>query len=236
MWTISHQWFSKSGLWSRSGLNSKSENQSSQQPIRYIRNTMTRCNEVYENYFEKKFLFLSIKRSFCKIKQVFKFLWRIAILAWDLDLTLTTLTDANNKCLTNEHLDQFLATTTFSAFRFRQLIEGRQWHFSQQKLYSDCLRAPRTMTSIILMLQRLVLLYFQFSLFDLFILVWKQKHFICWSMKSSSVNQIKVKMSYQTTQSTLRCTVKRWSCFGSQANSCSRTAVISFGCKWWKQI
>lgn len=38
------------------------------------------------------------------------------------------------------------------------------------------------------------------------------------SMNSSSVNQVEVNISYKVTWFTLRFTVRRWLCFGSQAN------------------
>lgn len=82
------------------------------------------------------------------------------------------------------------------------LCQGALWHF-------NCPRASKT--SIILMLRCLVLLHYKFSLFTMFILAWKQRHFICWGMKRSEGNWVKVEIYYLL--------IYR-SCFGTQENTC----------------
>lgn len=53
------------------------------------------------------------------------------------------------------------------------------------------------------MLQSFVLLHFKFSLLNVFILVWQQRHFICQAVKNSSGNWVKVKISNKSAREAL---------------------------------
>lgn len=71
-------------------------------------------------------------------------------------------------------------------------------------------------------------LHFKVSLLNMFVLEWKQRHRLCWGMKSSEVHQVQVKIWYKTALCTWQFTLKHCWCFSSHANNRATKHFISF--------
>lgn len=107
---------------------------------------------------------------------------------------------------------------------FRQLTKGRQWHFSLYRSYFNSLRVPRTFTSIILMLQHLVL---WLSLIWFF-LAWKQRLFIG-LLATKIIKLIEFQLTFLIKQ--LSANHTSLSTAGPAEVHKQNALVISFGCK-----